>query len=249
MQGSVNLSASSAASALAWWADAGIDTLVDEAPRNWLAELPQVVARASASPVARPQRAEAVVPVPLPDTLDGYVAWFHTASDVPGAAPSTLRVLPAGDRAAKLMVILDMPEAEDAQNGRLLSGESGALFDKMLGALGFDRTTIWFAPMLPTRIAGGSIPPEDAARITQMTRHHVALVAPKKLWLMGRAASRAILGMDEVEARGRLHLINHSGVKTDVIASVHPRVLLQTPKRKAEVWADMQRLIEEKPCD
>jgi len=83
------------------------------------------------------------------------------------------------------------------------------------------------------------------AQITEMTRHHVGLIRPAKLWLLGRAASRAILGMDEGPARGRLHKFNHNGTTMDVIASVHPRVLLQTPKRKAEVWADMQRLIEE----
>ncbi len=233
-----------AASALSWWAEAGVDTLVDETPRNWLTQLPKVAARAMVPSVVVP---DAPVVTPLPDTLMGFTEWFRSDSAIPGAGPSAQRVIPTGDTAAKLMILVDMPEAEDAASGLLLSGEAGALFDKMLGALGFDRATIWFSPMIPTRIAGGTLPPESQARITEITRHHVSLVRPQKLWLMGRAASRAILGMDEVEARGRLHLINHDASKTDVIASVHPRVLLQTPKRKAEVWADMQRLIEEKP--
>ena len=142
------------------------------------------------------------------------------------------------------MVLIDMPQPEDLASGQLLSGASGELFDNMLRALKLDRSSIWFAPMIPSRVAGGTVPPADDEQIAEITRLHVALVRPKKLWLLGRAASRAILGMDESEARGSLHYINHDDVKTDVIASVHPSVLIRTPKRKAEVWADMQKLIE-----
>lgn len=233
------------ASALSWWAEAGVDTLVEEAPRDWLAEQPKAATPAPRDKPAAALRAQTPVNLtPLPDRVEVLTDWYLKA-DLPGAGPASQRVTPAGNPNAKLMVLLDMPEAEDAMNGMLLSGEAGALFDKMLGALGFTRDAIWFAPMLPTRIAGGTIPPEHVAQITEMTRHHVGLIRPAKLWLLGRAASRAILGMDEGPARGRLHKFNHNGTTTDVIASVHPRVLLQTPKRKAEVWADMQRLIEE----
>lgn len=233
------------ASVLAWWADAGIDALVDEAPRDWLAEQPRVASpKVPGTPSPALLKRPAANLAPLPATVDALGGWYLTA-DLPGAGPATQRIAPSGDATAKLMVLVDMPEAEDVMSGVLLSGEAGALFDKMLGALGFMRETIWFAPMLPTRIAGGTIPPEHLEQISEIARHHVGLIRPQKLWLLGRAASRAILGMDEGPARGRLHKFNHSGTTTDVIASVHPKVLLQAPKRKAEVWADMQRLIEE----
>jgi len=233
------------ANVLAWWAEAGVDTLVGEAPRDWLAEQPKVASQIMrAEPKPAPSAQSSATLAPIPARIEELVGWYLTA-DLPGAGPASQRIAPAGDATAKLMVLVDMPEAEDAMSGVLLSGEAGALFDKMLGALGFTRDTIWFAPMLPTRIAGGTIPPQDLAQLSEIARHHVGLIRPAKLWLLGRAASRAILGMDEGPARGRLHKFNHNGTTMDVIASVHPRVLLQTPKRKAEVWADMQRLIEE----
>ncbi len=232
------------ASTLAWWHEAGVDTLVAEAPYAWLAPAPVKHAAATATPQAEPVPHTPVSTV-LPDTLDGFLEWFAQSPDVPGNEPLSQRIMPAGDRHAALMVLIDMPEPEDAAAGHLLSGEAATLFDNMLSALKLDRTSIWFAPMAPARIAGGVIAPDVADRIADIARHHVRLVAPKKLWLLGRAASRALLGMDEASARGRLHSINHNGGKTDVIASVHPRVLLQTPKRKAEVWADMRKLIEE----
>ena len=73
--------------------------------------------------------------------------------------------------------------------------------------------------------------------------HHIRLAAPKKLWLMGEAASRAVLGMNVAEATGRLHIVNYDGVIVKAIATLHPRVLLREPKSKGRVWEDMQRLI------
>ena len=229
-------------SSLNWWQSAGVDILVDEEPRDWLAAAPIATntiatAIASAAPVASVQ-------APLPKTLDDFIPWFMTSPDMPGLGAERQRIAPAGNRQADLMILLDMPEPEDAAAGQLLSGEAGALFDKMLGALGFSRDTIWFAPMVSSRVAGGAMSASDAERIAEITRHHVGLIAPKMLWLLGRAASRALLGMDEGEARGRLHIVNHISGTSKAIASVHPRVLLQTPKRKADVWSDMQKLIE-----
>ena len=78
----------------------------------------------------------------------------------------------------------------------------------------------------------------------------LALAAPKRLLLMGNAASRAVLGADVARARGRLHGINPKGgttaaaAGTGAVASFHPRFLLERPAAKAEAWKDLQMLIE-----
>ena len=61
---------------------------------------------------------------------------------------------------------------------------------------------------------------------------------------MGSAVSRAILGMDLQQARGTLHEINHENGSIEVVVSFSPRFLLQSPRRKADAWADMQMLIK-----
>lgn len=240
------VTAAEIASALSWWAEAGVDSLVDEQPRVWTAPAAVLAPKADIPLPASPEKAMVVAPsLPdFPSSVDALADWY-LAAPLPGVGPRAQRLAPAGDSRARLMVLVDMPEPDDLTAAMLLAGEAGALFDKMLGAIGQSRDTIWFASMYPGRIPGGAIPPESIDLITQITRKHVELIRPAKLWLLGRAASCAILGMDEVQARGRLHKFNHNGTTTDVIASVHPRVLLQTPKRKAEVWADMQRLIED----
>ena len=136
------LDKSCAASTLAWWAEAGVETLVGETPRNWRAESPKVAPRQTTVTLASTPVAPIAKPAaPLPDTLEGFTAWFLSA-DLPGAGPASQRIAPSGDAAAKLMILVDMPEAEDAMSRRLLSGEAGALFDRMLNALGFDLSLI-----------------------------------------------------------------------------------------------------------
>ena len=226
-------------SLLGWWRDAGVDVAIDEEPRRWLSvpETATAGARSAATPVVAAQKPQ------LPDSLETLRAWIASDLEQLGDWPVRQRIAAQGHPATALMVLTDVPEREDLASGALLSGEAGALFDKMLGALGFDRTSIYLATVAPARPAGGLLNDTGADALADLTRRHVALVAPKRLWLIGRAASRVIAGMDEQKASGRLLSINCEGVTMEAIATVHPRVLLREPQQKARVWADMRRLI------
>ena len=51
------------------------------------------------------------------------------------------------------MVMIDMPSPD----GGLLGGEAGAMFDRMLAAIGRGRDTIYLAPLSPPRTPTGSV--------------------------------------------------------------------------------------------
>ena len=135
-----------AASALQWWQDAGVDILVDEIPRDWLR--PKAKAAPAAAPAATPADT-------LPDQLDLFQAYLRDNSTLPYASASARRVCPAGDPAAGLMIVTDMPAAEDCSTGTLLSGEVGKLFDRMLAAIGRDRESIYLASLSCLRSLDG----------------------------------------------------------------------------------------------
>lgn len=232
------------ASALEWWREAGVDTLVDEAPRNWLAADPEPApTRVPAGAAAAARPAAAAPALDFPDTLAAFEAW-RLSDAAPEARWPGPRVGAQGSADGGLMVLLEMPERDDAPD-RLLGGTPGALFDRMLAAIGQSRPTVYLAPMAIVRPISGRIPAEVEASLAALIRAQVRLAAPKALLILGNAASRALLGTEVARARGHLHAINHEGGKASVTAvtSFHPRFLLERPAAKAEAWKDLQLLI------
>lgn len=227
-------------SALAWWREAGLDTLVEDHPRDWLAKH----APAAATPAAETATTPAKAPEPaLPDTIDGLLAWLRDSADAPEAGWGGTRLLPSGNATADLIFLTDMPEAGDAEAGALIAGELGALFDRMLTAIGRDRQNIWLAPLTTVRPIGG-LPQAAMPRLTALARHQLGLLPAKRVLLMGDAPNRALLGAEAARLRGRLHTINLEGRTIEAVATIHPRLLLQRPTLKAEAWKDLQLLMK-----
>nr|WP_281421915.1 uracil-DNA glycosylase family protein [Stakelama flava] len=143
---------------------------------------------------------------------------------------------------APLMVVFDLPEAEHNESTRLIDGAAAQLFDRMLNAVGLERSAIAMTGLALARPATGQVPAADMARLAEITRHHIALLAPERVMLLGDAVNRALFGPDSARMRGRLHAINHQGRQFPSIASYHPRFLLKRPAAKADSWKHLQLL-------
>ena len=226
-----------AASALDWWCEAGVDTLVDAVPHDWFAAEPRLAAPREAAPLATTAEPEA-----LPDTIEAFVAW-RTSAAAPEAPWRGTTVAASGPVDAAIMVLADCPDGDDGAAGVLMTGEVGMLFDRMLAAIGLSRDTVHLAAVCAKRPVAGRMPREIEARLGEIARHHVALGRPTRLLCLGNAASRAILGTDMPANRGNLHRFNHRSGQTGVVASFHPRLLLEKPALKAEAWKDLQLLM------
>jgi DNA polymerase len=230
-----------AVSALDWWRQAGVDVLVDEMPRDWLA-----AEIASASAQATKHAAPAVaapVAVTLPETIEGFTAW-RTSNEAPEAAWGGPMLAASGDPASDLVVMIDMPDRDDAMAGQLLSGAPGVLFDRMLAAIGRTRDSIYLTAFAVARPVSGRIPPADDAELARIARHLLALTAGKRLLMIGNATSRALIGAEIASARGSLQIVNHNRGTIEAVASFHPRFLIERPVAKAEAWKDLQMLIK-----
>ena len=249
-----NLLSPAVASALQWWADAGVDVMVDEAPRDWLrpASNTRSVPAKAGTQAASPDRADADwAPASagaredsLPDQLELFRAYLREHDQLPFASPSAPRVCPSGDPASGLMMMTAMPAAEDCAAGTLLSGEAGRLFDRMLAAIGRDRESIYLASLSCFRSPDGRLAGAGAERCATLARHHIGLAAPKALLLFGDQPAAALLGMKMAQARGRWHEVaTHAGpIRT--IVTIPPDLLLKQPSAKAYAWADLQLLMQ-----
>ncbi|HEX8580015.1 MAG TPA: uracil-DNA glycosylase [Allosphingosinicella sp.] len=251
-RGNDPLTPEAAASALSWWADAGVDILIDETPRDWLRPQPKAeVAFAEApAPVAR---AKAPAPAPAapapedlpPDQLNLFQAWLKDSASLPFAAPAAARVCPSGDPVSGLMILADMPTAEDCGTGTLISGDAGRLFDRMLAAIGRDRASVYLAALSCLRSPDGRFATDAAKNCATLARHHVGLAGPRAVLLLGDACSKALLGLPMAQARGRWHEIATQAGPVKALVTLSPAHLLSHPAHKKFAWADLQMLIEE----
>lgn len=237
-----------AASTLEWWHDAGVDLLVEDEPRDWTAEpvRPVTFAPTPLAPAAPQPTAPVIMPAPamLPDTLAAFLEW-RLSDAAPEASWDGVSLTATGPADAALMVLVDCPDRDDGDAGRILSGAPGRLFDRMLAAIGQSRDTVHLASVCARRPLAGRTPADLETRLAEIAHHHVGLIRPRGLLLLGNAASRAVLGTELTSARGHLHAVDHKNGKSQAIASFHPRFLIEKPMAKAESWKDLQLLMGE----
>jgi len=224
------MSTSWAASTIDWWEEAGVDTIVGEEPRDWLS-------------AKAPERAIHAPPVcdALPADLDAFQQWLLTAD----AFPAGPRIGPSGDPASGLMMLVDMPAQIDAPGGTLLSGELGEMFDRMLGRIERTRESIYLGSIMPVRNPNGRLPANNVARLAEITRHHIALAAPRAVLLFGDECSKALLGMPMAAARKRVHAIETPAGPIKAIVTMSLQFLLGQPKRRQDAMDDLNLLMEQ----
>lgn len=240
-----------ALSALDWWNEAGVDVIVDDLPRDWLAK-PSFLApvgpagnggagTAASGPldggISR-TLAERENKGHLPSDLPGFRAWLLTDLSVPGTPRA--RHDAAGDPGSGCMVVLDMPEQADRGENELLTGEAGALFDRMLAAIGLTRDAIYLAPFAPARPITGKLDKPSCDLLERLMRHHIALAQPRRLLLLGEAAVCALTGRSVASARGIVHRIEAGGMSVPAIASFAPRLVHGRAEWRRPAWADLQ---------
>ena len=146
-----------------------------------------------------------------------------------------------GGEGARVMVLSDLPDRDDASDGQPIGGSAWALTQKMLAAIGIPASDAYVASLSPFHAPGARFNGELEA-CAELAREHIRLARPDRLILFGDAPCRALLGETLARARSRVHRIE--GVRT--IATFHPRWLLQRPSDKALAWRDLMMLMSER---
>jgi len=226
-----------AASTLAWWLEAGVDTAVAETPRNWLKPRGEPL-RAAPPAIAEPAPAPAEE---LPDTLDLFRDWLERTPALPLSDAGAKRVLPHGIEGAAVMLIAEMPSGDDAAEGRPISGDAWQLVERMLAAIGIDPGAAYSASLSCFHSPGPRMTAQELEQCATIARRHIAAAKPQRILLLGDGPALALLGKRLVQARGHVHKIE--GVRA--VATFHPRHLMGRPSDKALAWKDLLLLMEE----
>ena len=144
-----------------------------------------------------------------------------------------------GDTRAQWLFVGEAPGAEEDARGEPFVGQAGRLLDAMLAAIGLARgDDVYIANVLKCRPPGNRNPePREVDACRPYLDRQIALLSPKIIVALGKAAATTLLDVDASIAslRGRVH--RYRGVP--LIVTYHPAYLLRTLPDKARAWEDL----------
>jgi uracil-DNA glycosylase len=157
-----------------------------------------------------------------------------------------------GNPAAEVMLIGEAPGAEEDRQGKPFVGPSGQLLDRMLAAIGLDRTKVYITNSIYWRPPGNRTPTAaEIAACQPFLERQIELVRPKLMVFVGGIAARALLGIGEgvTKLRGRRLLYPLAdGSALPAMVIFHPAYLLRQAAHKRLAWRDLlaiRRLLDE----
>lgn len=252
---------------LRFYAEAGVDEPLEDAPvdRFALSERPAAAAPAPvesrgepyrpSQPAAEPRAAPPAATVPdeaqaarardmarsagsleeLRDILAGF-----DGCNLKFTAKSL--VFADGNPKAPIMFVGEAPGREEDLEGLPFVGRSGQLLDRILAAVGLDRTSVYIANVIPWRPPGNRDPsPMETEICRPFIERQIELVDPKVLVALGNASSKALLKTQTgiMRLRGSWQPYQTAaGREIPLMPTLHPAYLLRNPAHKKLVWRD-----------
>lgn len=227
--------------ALSWLVGAGVDVVVGDAPRNWLAapvavpvrppSSSQILPKSPVAPPARPAAVPQIAPVApvvaadLPALMAAIGDFAHPLRRS-GAAPQLLD----GAIASGIFILCEQPEPENSPAAQLRS--------RMLAAIGLSLDNSALAHRVPWPVSPDTAPrPNDIAVFAPFLARALELHPPRLILALGQtAAALAGDGMAVASARGKWGQVGDA----PLLAISSPRFLLKQPQQKRQAWADLQ---------
>ena len=246
---------------LAFYAEAGVDALVGEEPVDRFAavDAPAAPARAAQPAVPPPAldlkaRAAPIAP-PAPDeaamaaraaaksakTLDELRAILDKFDGCALKATATRLVFADGNPQARVMFVGEAPGRDEDIEGLPFVGRSGKLLDRMLAAIGLDRTSVYIANIVPWRPPGNRTPtPQESQICLPFILRQIELANPDILVCLGGPSAQTLLGLKDgiTKTRGRWFTFDTRTREIRAMPTFHPAFLLRSPLQKRFAWRD-----------
>ncbi len=156
-------------------------------------------------------------------------------------ASASRLVFADGTAPARLMFVGEAPGAEEDKQGLPFVGRSGQLLDRMLKAIGLDRSKVYIANIVPWRPPGNRTPtPVETQICLPFVQRQIELCNPDILVTVGQPSTGALLGIQGItKNRGRWFPYHTGTREIRAMPMLHPAYLLRTPIAKRQAWRDM----------
>ena len=252
---------------LEFYAEAGVDCSLDEAPHDRFAEnkrperdpgqRPIAASLAGDAPSSRrmPPTSATVPPDVIAEgareraagaqTLDELWALLEAFEGCALKFSAKNLAFADGNPEGRVMFVGEAPGADEDRVGRPFVGRAGQLLDRMLAAIGLDRNQVYIANIVPWRPPGNRTPtPQEFAICRPFIERQIALADPDILVCLGGASAQALLDTKDgiVKARGRWFPYRTDKRELQALATLHPAYLLRQPLQKRLAWRDFRAL-------
>lgn len=174
---------------------------------------------------------------------------------------ATHLVFAEGDANSGLVIVGEVPDAEEDRAGHPFAGQPGVLLDRMLESVGLDRTRLLLVPLIPWRPPGNRPPTElELATCLPFLERLLELARPARLLLMGSRPVKLLAG-GNIRAKAGWQAVRLPGAKAGAeadattlpaLAMRHPSYLLSHPAAKRDAWASLlllRRTLDEDAVD
>jgi uracil-DNA glycosylase family 4 len=253
---------------LAFYLEAGVDCALADEPVNRLAEpdpAPAAAPRETAPPRVLREAPAAMPPIPRSETAVAPEAAIASAREAARTAPTlealrtllenfdgcalkhtaTRLVFADGNPQARVMFVGEAPGRDEDIEGLPFVGRSGKLLDRMMAAIGLDRSKAYIANVIPWRPPGNRTPtPQETQICLPFIQRQIELVNPDVLVTLGNPSTQTLLSTREGIMRTRGKWFDYdTGTRTiRAIATFHPAYLLRSPSYKRMTWLDLRAI-------
>jgi DNA polymerase len=257
------LSPAEAGALIAWYDAMGVDVALDEAPVDRLTpRAPMPTEKSAAAAVEAPAppapRIPALAVAPSDETARAARAAARAATTLAELREALARfegcnlrltatqlVFADGNPESRVMLVGEAPGRDEDIQGLPFVGRSGQLLDRMLAAIGLDRSSVYIANVIPWRPPGNRTPtPQETAVCRPFIERQIELADPDFLVLLGGAAAKEILDTPDgiLKLRGRWRDYATGTRTIRALATLHPAYLLRQPLQKRLAWRDLMML-------
>jgi DNA polymerase len=253
---------------LAFYLEAGVDCALTEEAVNRLSD-PDIIPVPSAREATSPQPVRSVVAaVPAlsyGDAAPPPEAAIASAREAARSAPTldalrellekfegcalkhtaTRLVFADGNPKARIMFVGEAPGREEDLEGLPFVGRSGKLLDRMMAAIGLDRSSAYIANVIPWRPPGNRTPtPQETQICLPFIHRQIELVNPDVLVTLGNPSTQTLLSTREgiMKARGRWFDYDTGTRVIRALPTFHPAYLLRSPSYKRMSWQDLRAI-------
>lgn len=147
-----------------------------------------------------------------------------------------------GNPDADLMLVGEAPGRDEDLEGLPFVGRSGQLLDRILAAIGRDRSSVYIANVIPWRPPGNRDPsPMETEICRPFIERQIELANPKVMMTLGNPSSKLLLktqtGIMRLRGNWGIHR-TPAGQEIATMPTFHPAYLLRNPAHKKLAWRD-----------